>query len=668
MNKLIFLIYIILISSVVQLFPNVQWADKVIGFSSQVSNLENSAEQILGKPNVLPGFGYSNCAWMPKFPSRKIEWIKVKFKEPQFIKQIALNENYNAGAIIKITVFDSLGNGYSAYTNNSPEKVKLLDMLRVFPDELKFRSNEIRIDVNTALFNDYYQIDAIAISDKTDTIKVKINEIKDSLLANIKKENLGNRVNSPTRELAPIISADGDYLFFTRDGHPDNIGPFRKQDIWMAVKSDDDSFSYPINLNKPLNDEFVNFAVSLSADANKLLVGNIYLPNKNYKKGLSFSTYDGEYWSFPDSLIIEDFYNLESKSSYNLSANGKILLMAVQRKESYGKTDIYVSFLNDDGGWSKPKSLGNIINTAEEEISPFLASDNKTLYFSTSGYPGYGSSDMFLSKRLDDTWENWSEPLNLGSQINTKGWDAYYSITASGDFAYFVSSENSIGLEDIFRVKLPQAAKPESVVLIKGKVINVKTNEPIKADIKFELLPSGKELGIATSNKLSGEFRIVLPGGKKYGFRAEAEGFISINENINIENLGEYNEKQVNLSLSPIETGTQFRINNIFFETGKWDLLDDSFSELNRLAEFLIKNSNMVISITGHTDNIGNDRDNLELSKKRALSVKNYLLSKGIDEVRIKSKGLGESKPISSNLDDEGRQKNRRVEFEIISE
>ena len=667
MNKLFLLITIITLSNITSLFSSVFWAEKVVGFSSQGGNSENAAEQILGKPSVMPSFGNSNCAWMPEFPSRKIEWVKLKFSELIFIKQIAINENYNAGAILKITVYDSLGNGFAVYTNNNPEKYKPADIKRIFPENLKFRSNEIKIDINTALFNDYYQIDAVAISDNIKPIEVKINEFKDSLFAKIKKENLGNRINSPTRELAPIISADGDYLFFTRDGHPDNIGPFRKQDIWMAVKNDDDSFSYPINLKKPLNDESVNFAVSLSSDANKLLVGNIYLPDGSYRKGLSMSTYDGEYWSFPDSLIIDDFYNLTTKASYNLSANGKILLLAIKRDDSFGKTDVYVSFLNDDGSWSKPKNLGKIINTAEEEISPFLASDNKTLYFSTSGLPGYGSSDMFLSKRLDDTWENWSEPLNLGSQINTRGWDAYYSITASGDYAYFVSSENSIGLEDIFRVKLPQSIKPESVVLIKGKVINVKTNEPIKADIKFELLPSGKELGIATSNKLNGEFRIVLPGGKKYGFRAEAEGFISINENINIENLAEYNEKSVDLFLYPIETGTQFRINNIFFETGKWDLLEDSFSELNRLAEFLIKNPNIIISITGHTDNIGKDKDNFNLSNKRALSVKEYLLSKNIEEPRIKAKGLGESKPIANNETDEGKQKNRRVEFEIIS-
>ncbi|HRP01618.1 MAG TPA: OmpA family protein [Candidatus Kapabacteria bacterium] len=665
--KLLILLVIIIPLNITLLLSNVQWAKKVIAFSSQASNLENSANQILGKPNIMPGYGNSDCAWMPQYPSRKVEWIKVQFNNPIYIKQVAVNENYNSGAIVKITVYDSLGNGYAIYNSNTPEKVKSKDMLRVFPDGLDFRSNHIRIDINTALFTDYYQIDAIAISDNIDSIKVKVNEIKDSTNLLIIKENLGNKINSASRELAPIISADGDYLFFTRDGHPDNIGPFRKQDIWMAVRNPDNSFSYPTNLKAPLNDENVNFAVSLSADANKLLVGNIYLTNGNYRKGLSFSTFDGEYWSFPDSLIIDDFYNLADKASYNLSANGKILLLAIKRKDTFGKTDIYVSFLQDNATWSKPKNLGNVINTAEEEISPFLASDNKTIYYSTSGYPGYGSSDMFLSKRLDDTWENWSEPINLGSQINTKGWDAYYSITASGEYAYFVSSENSIGYEDIFRVKLPQTIKPEAVILVKGKVINAKSTLPIKADIKFELLPSGKEAGIATSNKLSGEFRIVLPAGKKYGFRAVADGYISINENINLENLSEYDEKNIDLSLYPIEVGTQFRINNIFFDTGKANLLEDSYSELNRLVDFLAQEKEMTIVIIGHTDNVGDDKSNLELSKKRALAVKEYLVNKGIAPERIKSKGLGESKPLGSNSSEVGRQKNRRVEFEIIS-
>jgi len=664
--KLLILIFSFLLLFSSPIISNVLWADKVVGFSSHTSNKENSCYQILGKPNLMPGFGASACAWMPKFPSRKIEWIRIKFITPIFIKQIAINENQNAGAIIKVMVYDSLDNGHVVYSNNAPNKTEPTDLFRIFPDNLDFRSDNIRIEINTAIFEDYYQIDAVGISDDISPIStfIKLNEDND---LEIVKENLGKNINSQYRELAPIISADGKSLYFTRDGHPANFGPFKKQDVWFSKMSEEGIFNDAKNIGTPINDDNVNFAVSLSTDGNQLFLGNIYLPGGEYKRGFSLSTYDGENWTFPDSIKIKNYYNFFDKGSYNLSSNGKILLMAIKRDDSFGRTDLYISFLSDDNQWSEPMNLGNSINTADEEVSPFLASDNRTLYFSTSGYPGYGQSDMFLAKRLDDTWLNWSEPINLGPNINTSGWDAYYSITAAGDYAYFVSSANSLGLEDIFRVKLPNSVKPESVVLVKGKVLNSKTNLPIKSNIKFEALPEGYEVGRAISNQLNGDYQIVLPGGKKYGFRAEADGYISINQFINLENLGEYSEQTVNLSLAPIEKGVQFRMNNIFFEIGKWDLLADSFAELNRLVDFLMKNQSIVIKINGHTDNIGNDKANVILSQKRAESVKEFLMKHNIDSSRIKTKGFGKSKPIESNDTEEGRQLNRRVEFEIVT-
>jgi outer membrane protein OmpA-like peptidoglycan-associated protein len=330
--------------------------------------------------------------------------------------------------------------------------------------------------------------------------------------------------------------------------------------------------------------------------------------------------------------------------------------------------DIYVSFLLVDGTWSEPKNLGNTINTAAEEVSPYLASDGKTLYFSTGGHPGFGDNDMFISKRLDDTWTNWTEPTNLGSEINTRGWDAYYTISAEGKYAYFVSSENSIGTEDIFRLELPSEITPDPVFLLRGKVLNSKTEQPVSASIKYETLPDGIEAGFATSNALTGDYRIVLPSGKKYGYYAVAEGFVAVNQNLDLREVYDYGELNVDLYLVPIEKGQTVRINNIFFEFGAYELLDDSFIELNRLKESLNANPQMMILVKGHTDNIGNDARNQVLSENRANSVKQYLIEQGIDSTRIRINGMGSKSPIADNNTEEGREKNRRVEFEIISE
>ena len=667
MKKVFLILFLLFIIFPDNVFSKILWADKVVGFSSQHSNKEYSANQILGEPSVTPEYGFTSAAWLPKFPSERMEWIKVKFKEPIYIKQIAINENLNPGAIVNVIIYDSLGKGYAVYSNNLPTKVfRHGNMFNIFVDESVFRSDEVKVEINTINYNDRYQIDAIAIADTKDSIKVKINEAAEFDF-DIIKENLGPKINSPYPELAPIISQDGKTLFFTREGHPGNMGVKKKQDVWYSKVNEKGEFEEALNIGPPINNDEVNFVISVSPDANKMLLGNIYLPDNKSRSGFSSSTFDGTKWSFPDSLKINDYYNNVENGSYCLASNGKIFLMAIKRNDTYGKSDLYVSFLDSTDVWSEPVNLGKEINTAEDEISPYLASDNKTLYFSTAGRPGYGDYDMFVTRRIDSSWSHWTKPQNLGKKINTSGWDAYYTLTASGDYAYFVSSENSIGKADIFRIKMPVLIKPEPVLLVSGKVLNSKTNKPVEAKIRYETLPDGVEAGIAVSIAQTGEYKIVLPTGKKYGFMAEAKGFASINENLDLTNLSEYKEIQRDLYLVPIEKGEIIRINNIFFNFGEYRLLEDSYAELNRLVILLNENPVMKIRINGHTDNIGNVQDNQILSEQRANAVKDYLLSKGIAPNRVITKGYGKIKPLANNTTEEGRQKNRRVEFEIIS-
>lgn len=646
---------------------DVVWADKLIGFSSQVSSKEYGAIQVLGKPNVLPNFGETPCAWSPVIPTNRIEWIKVGFDNPIYAEAIVINENLNPGAVVKIVGYDSLSRGYSIYRSNQipisgkPGKTTILQI-----EKTNFRIYSLKVELSLNNYLDKYQIESIGLMPKYKDFEVKVNQETDSDVNNI-PENLGKRVNSEYSELAPLISADGKKLYFTRNYHPENLGNLNKQDIWYSTQDENGIFSEAKNIGEPLNDASSNFAVSTSSDGNLLIVGNVYKEDGTKENGFSISEFTGDEWTFPEKINIREYYNLSNTGSYNLSSNQKILLLAIERRDSKGGTDIYISERIDDNLWSEPKSLGNTINTAASEDSPFLASDGKTLYFSSSGFPGYGSNDMFMTKRLDDTWTNWSEPKNLGPGINTPGWDAYYTITADGKYAYFVTNKNTIGQNDIFKVALTDEIQPESVVVISGRVLNSKDNSPLKADIIYEVLPSGEEVGIAKSNSKTGEYTIILPAGKKYGFLAKADGYVSINENMDLRIQTEFAEIEKDLLLVPIEKGQTVRINNIFFEFGKYELLEDSYSELNRLVNLMQKNPSMKIEIIGHTDNVGSAEDNLILSKNRAGSVSDYLKSKGISNTRIFTKGMGMTNPVSSNDTEQGRKRNRRVEFKIIA-
>jgi outer membrane protein OmpA-like peptidoglycan-associated protein len=316
--------------------------------------------------------------------------------------------------------------------------------------------------------------------------------------------------------------------------------------------------------------------------------------------------------------------------------------------------------------------LGDKINTFADDFNPFLASDNKTLYYITSGKEGYGREDVWTTKRLDDTWLNWSEPKNLGPAINSSGREFAFSLTAKGDEAYMVSYEKTLsgykGLGDIVKVRLSESAKPDPVVLVYGKVLNKKTNEPVQAKIEYFGLTDGKNYGNASTDPATGGYKIILPQGVNYGFKSSADVFISVSENLDLTNLKEYKEIEKNLYLVPVEVGQVIRLNNIFFDTGLATLRPESEAELKNLKKLLDENSNMSIEISGHTDNVGNDANNMKLSSDRAQAVVQWLLSNGIDASRLTSKGYGETKPVADNNTEEGKQLNRRVEFTIVKE
>ena len=665
MLKKILLLFLIA-SSIYPLYSEIFWADKVVSYSSQTTTKEFGALQATGKPSIMSDFGLSECAWLPENINRSIEWIKLKFPKAINIKQIVIHENIYPGAITKIILYDSLNRGKQVYTNHLPVPAnKQGRLFYVNIDENDIISDEMKIEVNLNKYLEPYQIDAVGISDQQEFYDIKINHAQDTLQS--QPENLGPNINSEYVELVPVISADDNILYFVRVNHPGNIGRAKNQDIWYSVKGADGKFGLAQNMGFPINNAANNFIITAMPDGNTLILGNKYTLEGNVTSGISKTEKRGDEWSFPDSLQIEDFYNFNVAGSYAMSPSGKVLLMSLEREDSRGLQDLYVSFLTSSGTWSRPKNLGSTVNTAAAEITPFIASDEETLYFSTSGKPGYGLQDMFVTKRLDDTWEKWSEPLNLGARLNSSNWDAYYTVPASGKYAYFVSANNSFGSEDIFRIKLPESVKPKSVVLIKGKVFDAKTNKPIEAKIIYETLSEGEEAGVARSNPESGEYSIVLPEGDKYGFLAEKEGYIAINENIDLTALEEYQEIEKDLYLVPIEKGQTITLNNIFFNFSEYELLPDSRSELNRIVKFMKQNPEIEIQITGHTDNIGSDVENNELSKLRAQSVADYLTQQGIEMSRLKVRGMGKSKPIATNKTEEGRRKNRRVEFSIMN-
>ncbi|MCX6156302.1 MAG: OmpA family protein [Candidatus Kapabacteria bacterium] len=666
LSKFLLTIVLFILINIPCLSYESQWAWKVIDFSSEYGKKQYSAQQVLGKPSVMPDFGSSPCAWRPQTQNNnQSEWIHVTFQKPMKACQLSIAENFNYGCVEKIFLMDSTRKEFldidieTDTVSHSSGR-----MNNIFFPMTNFKVASVKIILNTNLVSGWKEIDAIGISDSQSPTDYELN-IYDFAVDIYEPERLSSNVNSQYNDIAPVISQNGKKLFFTRTYHPENIGSMKKQDIWFSEIDKNGEFSKAVNIGPPLNNEFNNFAFSLSPDGMTLLVGNEYNKDGTVSSGVSTSRYNGEKWSFPEKLVIKNLYNLNTETGYYMAADGKTLLLTIETNDSYGGLDLYVSFLDDKGVWSEPKNLGATVNTAADEASPFLASDGVSLYFASPGFCGYGSYDIFITRRLDSTWKNWTEPENIGPVINTEGWDAYFSIPASGAYAYISSDRNQSKNEDIYRIKLIEQLKPKKVIMLSGRVLESHSNIPLGATIRYELLPSGKEAGIAHSNPITGDYSIVLPSGENYGFRAEVDKHFAVEDNIDLHGIDEYLEMQRDLILVPIEVGETIKLTNIFFNFKDSTLLSESFPALKRVANFLQSHKSIEIEIAGHSDNIGSNQRNYLFSFSRAKAVADYLLSLGIPQKRMIVQGYAQTKPVANNRTEEGRKLNRRVEFKI---
>ncbi|MEI8135514.1 MAG: OmpA family protein [bacterium] len=652
---------------------NVQWASEVISVSSEVGKKEYSAKQVLGKPNKCPAEGDSPCAWVGASDGvygGRAERIKVGFKKPMQIQQVGIAENYNPGAVEEVILYDMKDAPHVVFHGEAaPTKVRSRIMSVTFI-RTDYKVKALELVVQCGKVPGLNEIDAIGISDSKTPIKAEINIIQDAETISA-KENLGAGVNSYTQEVYPIISPDGKTLYYDRKDHPQNyVNAYGgiADNIWVSERMANGSWGLAKNIGPQLNNGYGSFVLSITPDGNTLLLGGSY-DLTVHATLLWMSNRQASGWGKPYSLKIDSLYTKNRFMEGCLAADGKTIIISLEREDSYGVRDFYACFLKEDGSWTAPKNLGPELNTSADESTPFLAADGKTLYFATDGYSGYGSLDIYLSRRLDDTWQHWSEPQNLGPVFNSSGWDAYYTVPASGEYAYFVSSKGSmIGDLDIFRAKLPPALQPLPVVLVSGNVIDAKTGKPIQATIHYEILPGGKEAGIAHSNPATGEYKISLPAGAHYGFRAEAQGYAAVSQNLDVKKITEYTELKRDLKLVPLEVGQTVRLNNLFFDFNKSVLKSESFAELDRLESLLEASPQMEVAISGHTDNVGNDASNQKLSVDRANAVRQYLISKGIAAKRLKAVGNGKTKPLTSNDTEEGRSQNRRVEFTIVKQ
>lgn len=668
----------------------IYWANKVIDFTSELSPVEYSANQVLGKPNVLPQGGDSPNAWMPAKPNR-LEFITVSFEKPIKIQQIIIAESYNPSAIFEVYLYNKTGAEYLVHTFEPKPLDTKSRLLTVFIDKTKYKVYGLRLVMDGSKVPGYSAIDAIGVSTSNKPYKVKIEEPQ-NVKKNILVEELDKNVNSPYGETRPLISPDGRTLYFSRSNHPDNIGGEKDpNDIWYSeIDETSGEWKKAVNIGSPLNNKGPNYISSITPDgkAMTVLLGNEYVKANKMKPGVSISTKSSAGWSEPKTLEIINA-NIETKDgNYFLANNRKVMIMAIERYDSYGGKDIYVSFLQRDGKWTEPLNLGNEINSAHMESSPYLAADNETLYFSSMGFSGYGGADIYISRRLDDTWTNWTEPENLGPDINSTGDDIFFNIPPSGKYAYFAKAEES-DAGNINRIEMPIFYQPAPVASISGVITERENGQPLPAKISFKLLPEDTDIGFAASDTLTGAYEILLPVGSAYDFTVESNGYQTVNDRINLAEETDFSEIKRDIALEKeqpslmavgekTEAGVaeeatvvddkdiQALINqSVNFEFAS-DFADvKAYPFLKGIANYLEAHPDKKLYILGNSDAVGPDQFNLGLSLRRAKSVLRYFTDLGLPADRFIVKGYGSKRPVATNDTKEGRAKNRRVDFSL---
>ncbi len=490
-------------------------------------------------------------------------------------------------------------------------------------------------------------------------------------------------------DIAPIITPDGNNLYFTKKNHPDNKGGEKDLgDIWSA-ELENGVWKSAKRLKGPINNTNFNAVIGITPDGNIMyVVGNYKSPRKG---GVSFSRKIGENWSEPQPIDIPYFKNKSDHLSGSLSKDGKIMVLSLESFGSRGNEDIYYTFRKSIDEWTELRNLGIDINTEAQELTPFLAKDNKTLFFSSNGRGGMGSRDVFYSKRQDATWTTWSEAKNLDN-INSEGADWYFRLIDEGENALLVNTVNSIGLGNVLKTSTPpeveiepeieksMTASSQSVLPFQNNNTNKKTREKIK--VKFNVVdgftgnPLKPQLLIKGVNEMSKSSYSEIVMGKTSSYQTKlfkdsiytidisVEGYLDDQQTIKTDTIND--NSTVRLELLSLKEGTTIQLKSVLFIRGTSDIKDGSFEELDRVYTMLKKNPSIEIELSGHTDNTGSAKLNIELSQKRSDRIKEYLVEKGINSKRLQSKGYGGARPIASNRSEATRKLNRRVEFTII--
>jgi outer membrane protein OmpA-like peptidoglycan-associated protein/tetratricopeptide (TPR) repeat protein len=475
-------------------------------------------------------------------------------------------------------------------------------------------------------------------------------------------------VSSQYPEYLFCVSPDDDVCFYTRVLPPQNQRGGMYQDtkpieyFYVSIRDSNQRFDDGRQMPKPFNQGENEGSPTITVDNRYMVFAKVKTVNGYPNSDLYYSEYLDEEWSPIKSLgpNINNPNTWETQPS--ISADGKTLYFITDRDNETKGLEIYVAYKESDGSWGKAQPLSTDINSPGDEKTPFIHSDSQTLYFSSNGHTGVGAMDIYFSKMEENG--KWMKPRNIGVPINTESDDAGFFVSTDGAKGYY--SSNSSGNFDLYTFDLYAEARPQRVALIKGEITS-ENGEPIKANVELRNTETKAVIQIPVESS-TGKYAMVALLKNDYVLTVKKEGYAYETKYIDSKDTTAPAKHNVDFTISAIEEGKSYRLNDIYFATNSYDLNRECKLVIDAFIEFLTDNSSVVVEIQGHTDNVGGDNENMILSENRAKSVYDYIIANGIESSRLKFKGYGKTKPVASNDTEEGRSKNRRTVFVILKQ
>ncbi|CAI8241012.1 MAG: Photosystem I P700 chlorophyll a apoprotein A2 [Bacteroidia bacterium] len=570
-----------------------------------------------------------------------------------------------------LNAYDALANTYQKDNQLINSKNTYLKLLSLKSDHFfgLYELGNIYFDLGNLDSSEFYYRRFLRINSSNDkyaqNAQLNLRDINFSRDAfknpvNVNPVNMGSSINSENQEYSPAFAIDEKTIYITK--RMGNLSDNRPNEDLYFAELNDESWDKVKDIGPPINTIENEGAFSISSDGNYIFFTSC---SRNGGKGqcdIWLTSKKNNRWDEPKNLqspINTKYW----ESQPSISSDGRMLYFSSDRPGGYGGTDIWVSEFSNSG-WSAPKNLGPTVNTSKDEQFPFIHSDNRTLYFSSNGHPGLGKSDLYLTRK--DVKLNWETPINMGFPINSRGQDWNLVVARDGKTAYFSSNQlKGFGGLDIYTFQLPEKLQAEKVSYLRGYVRDAITKQPLSANVELSPI-NGEPTTLTYAKPGTGMFLVPLKTNMKYALTIDKDGYLFYTEFYNMPAIQRDQPIELIIDLEKIELGNSVVLKNIFFDTDKSDIKDESKQELEKLIDFLSENNSIRIEISGHTDNVGDSKHNMVLSENRAKSVCDFLTNNGIEKSRLTYKGFGDTQPIKQNNTDENRAKNRRTEFKII--